>query len=588
LGDDELKTLVDEAIDALPDSEKPFWYQLVRLANRGTGAKPSARFLADTKKIIDELGADRFKKTVVEWFNFIIKFKEKEKTHTYTIRGREYRYSEYEFFDAANLDAMKGFVWMCAAISDNSIIHLIVSLAERCYRKIPQKGPVAAGLGNACFNALAMSENMEGIGQLSRLKLRIKHSSAQSLIEKYLLEAAKEKNVSIYEIEDLSADDFGLSDGKKEMMFDDYRAVLTVTAIGKTEIKWFKPDGTPQKTIPAFVAAKYAAELKMLKEDAKNIEKMVSTHRDRIDRMFRAERKMNYKHFERYYLNHGLVSYIARNLVWNFTDRNGTLSAVYRKNLWIDREGIPVEIPEDATVSLWHPATESVENVKAWRSLITTIELRQPDANLKAQFWVCAVEADNAFNDTGIWNYVSADQIRFAELGNDKATVDLINVPVVPFSEVLRDVDLFVGVASVGNDPQWMDSGGTLPAYRDYWQTYSFGELSEVAKTRREILEKIVPRLKIGKVAEIKDKFLTVKGKLRTYKIHIGSANVLMEPNNQYLCIVPDRREKDYTQNVFLPFEGDSGLSIILSKAFLLAEDDKITDTTITSQIRRF
>jgi hypothetical protein len=36
-----------------------------------------------------------------------------------------------------------------------------------------------------------------------------------------------------------------------------------------------------------------------------------------------------------------------------------------------------------------------------------------------------------------------------------------------------------------------------------------------------------------------------------------------------------------------LPFEGDTILSIILSKAFLLAADDEITDPTILSQIKR-
>lgn len=148
----------------------------------------------------------------------------------------------------------------------------------------------------------------------------------------------------------------------------------------------------------------------------------------------------------------------------------------------------------------------------------------------------------------------------------------------------MRDVDLFVGVASVGNDPTWQDSGG-VPAYRDYWQSYSFGELTEVAKTRKEILEGLIPRLKIAKVASIKDKFLVIRGKLRTYKIHIGSTNILMEPNDQYLCIVPDRSKKGASENLFLPFEGDNGFSIILSKAFLLADDDKITDSTITSQI---
>jgi hypothetical protein len=108
-----------------------------------------------------------------------------------------------------------------------------------------------------------------------------------------------------------------------------------------------------------------------------------------------------------------------------------------------------------------------------------------------------------------------------------------------------------------------------------------------MAKNRKEILSSLLMRLKIKDVAVIKDKFLVVKGKLRTYKIHIGSTNILMEPNDQYLCIVPDRSAKNHTENLFLPFEGDTGLSIILSKAFLLVDDDKITDSTITSQINR-
>lgn len=38
---------------------------------------------------------------------------------------------------------------------------------------------------------------------------------------------------------------------------------------------------------------------------------------------------------------------------------------------------------------------------------------------------------------------------------------------------------------------------------------------------------------------------------------------------------------------LYLPFEEDERLSIILSGALLLAEDDKITDMSIVQQIRR-
>ena len=82
------------------------------------------------------------------------------------------------------------------------------------------------------------------------------------------------------------------------------------------------------------------------------------------------------------------------------------------------------------------------------------------------------------------------------------------------------------------------------------------------------------------------ERFLVVRGTLCTYKIHLGSGNILMEPNDQYLCIVPDSRARAH-DSMWLPFEGDHTLSIILSKAFLLAADTKISDPTITRQIER-
>jgi hypothetical protein len=143
-----------------------------------------------------------------------------------------------------------------------------------------------------------------------------------------------------------------------------------------------------------------------------------------------------------------------------------------------------------------------------------------------------------------------------------------------------------VGVASVGNDPTWSD-GGPEGRYRDYWTSYSFGNLSETAKTRKQVLQRLIPRLKIADRCRLTERFLVVRGDVRTYKIHLGSGNILMEPNDQYLCIVPVRGAAPggLMGKVFLPFEGDGTLAIILSKALLLAEDKKIRDPTILHQI---
>ena len=60
-----------------------------------------------------------------------------------------------------------------------------------------------------------------------------------------------------------------------------------------------------------------------------------------------------------------------------------------------------------------------------------------------------------------------------------------------------------------------------------------------------------------------------------------------MRPDDQYLCIVTDSRSQLDGEPIFLPSEGDRTLSLILSKAMVLAADREITDPTITRQIRR-
>lgn len=230
-----------------------------------------------------------------------------------------------------------------------------------------------------------------------------------------------------------------------------------------------------------------------------------------------------------------------------------------------------------------------------------------PQWGLRAEFWIEGIGEDYGTDtaESGAFLRVATDQVRFYRIADPQVTgggysgaysprhgeeaaepLPLDQIPPLVFSEIMRDVDLFVGVASVGNDPTWND-GGPDGRFRDYWQGYAFGGLSATAQTRKAILEKLAPRLKIADRCTFADKFLVVRGQLRSYKIHLGSGNILMTPNDQYLCIVPKQSAAAGEGKVFLPFEGDTLLSVILSKAFLLAADDRITDPTIVSQLRR-
>jgi len=248
-----------------------------------------------------------------------------------------------------------------------------------------------------------------------------------------------------------------------------------------------------------------------------------------------------------------------------------------------------------------------------------------PRWGLRAEFDVEPIEDDDMVSANAIFLYVSTEEVRFVReapprggqsprqallarqrrllaalaegglpafraaaaeyRGGVGQPVALSEVPPVVFSEVMRDVDLFVGVSSVGADPTWLEAAPDR--YADYWSSFSFGELSPSAETRRAVLEQVLPRLVIGPRCHLDGRFLVVRGALRTYRIHLGSGNVLMEPNDQYLCIVPRGLGlPGESGHLYLPFEGDTLLAVILSKAFLLADDRAIKDPTILSQIK--
>ncbi len=407
------------------------------------------------------------------------------------------------------------------------------------------------------------------------------------------------------------------------------------------------PNPKPQKSIPADVKRDHPAELKALQKTIKDLTKMLPAQRDRVERRMICNAEWSYPNWRQRYFEHPLLAPLSRRLIWQLieNDRTTAFAILNGKLVKVDDSPLKIASPDSARVRLWHPIGLDIQSITSWREWLQRHSITQPfkqahreiyiltdaelatrtysnrfaghivrqhqfvalcqqrgwkaklqgswdggDAtptlqlphwNLQAQFWI---EMGNDANENFVANYLSTDQVRFYRAGEMLAEpLELTEIPALAFSEVMRDVDLFVSVTSVGNDPGW-DDGGPQAQYQDYWNDFSFGQLSESAETRREVIQRLLPRLKIASRCSISDKFLMVRGDLRTYKIHFRSGRILMEPNDQYLCIVPDRGPNT-TNKLFLPFEGDNTLSIIISKAFMLVDDKNITDPTIISQI---
>lgn len=141
--------------------------------------------------------------------------------------------------------------------------------------------------------------------------------------------------------------------------------------------------------------------------------------------------------------------------------------------------------------------------------------------------------------------------------------VKIKDIPDVVYSEVMRDVDLAVSVAHAGGvDPETSHS---------------------TIEMRRAVAECSMELFGIKNV-RLEGNFAIIDGKLGRYSVHLGSG-VVHQAGNAMLFVVPVHSQ--HRGRLFLPFiDDDPKTAEIMSKTLLFAEDTKIKDPNILSQIR--
>ena len=628
------------ALNRLGSVERSHGEALVLHCNEAKSSKPARKWLKEAEKLIAALGPDQFAAVLP---TVLAEIGKPGPSPTRNFAGHVFELDPTMIHEDHS-DLLRGLIWCTSLVPRDSLLTTVGDVAETCFKKIPGFGPRAPKIGNACLAVLGDLSTAAAVAQLSRLKTQAKHRSTRKQLGKALDSAAAKAGMTPEDLEETAVPTGGFTEvGSARRQLGDFTAQVQVDDRGRAELSWLR-SGKTQRTTPGVLKSTHADELRSLQRTVKEASKLLTAQRHRLEGLLRGERSWSWTDFRTHYLDHPLVGTLARRLIWVLGESPAPVSGTWHDGRLVDERNRAIKEPKAATrVALWHPLKSSVAQVEAWRIwleehgvrqpfkqahreiyLLTAAErqtgtysnrfaghiLRQhqfvalcqergwdyqlqgswdsantptlnlPSWGLRSEFWV---EGVGESGYTG-FAHVATDQVRFYRI-DESEPLALAEVPPLVFSEVLRDVDLFVGVASVGNDPNWSD-GGPDGRYRDYWHNYSFGELSATAQTRQALLERLLPRLKIADRCTLADRFLIVRGSLRTYKIHLGSGNILMSPNDQYLCIVAKQHRGD-DERIHLPFDGDGTLSLILSKAFLLADDAKITDPTITSQLKK-
>jgi hypothetical protein len=547
-----------------------------------------------------------------------------------------------------NDDVIRGLLWMLAAGEGEDLASRIGRYCELCFKKVPNVGARSAKLGNGAIQTLAIMGGTHVVAELTRLKGRIRYPPVVRWVETTLSDLAARLGIGEDELEEMALPTYGLSAGsERRLPVGDGSAIIRVVGTRDVHLSWTRSDGREVASVPKALKEAAPEALTAARRIKKEVEGALQGQCARIESLYLSGRRIAFDHWQKRYVEHPLVAGLTRRLIWRFESPRKHVAGLPRHGAIEDVWGHSIERSPDLTVTLWHPLHAAASDVLAWRKRLAELGVSQPfkqahrevyvvteaerqtnvysnrfaahvlrqhqfkalcdergwryslmgdwDSHntptrtlprrrLAVEYWVDRIEGP-AIMASGVYAVIATDQVRF--VGPDCESIPVSEVPPLLFSELMRDVDLFVGVASVGNDPNWVD-GGPGGRFQVYWGNYAFGTLAESGKTRAEALAALLPQLAIAGQCALEDRFLVVRGKLRTYRIHLGSANTLMEPNNQYLCIVPGRSESDRSkpaERLVLPFEGDNVLSIILSKAFLLAADDKITDPTILRQI---
>ena len=676
-----------EDLASMSESNRAAWNDLLQFAATATSSRPTKRWRRSARAKVSFVGQPELTDRLVDWFSRVGAGSEK-----YRHFRRECPVDPLQKVVEKNATLLKGLAWCAIEAPSPPLCQSLARMAEQCFKKIPNYGPLSHKLGNACIVALA-TFGQQGVIQLAQLRQRVRYASAERTLEKALHQAAKAAGVPRAELEEIAVPDFGLSaEFRRVTHVGDYVAEIRVVSSQKVELTWGNPHGRRLKSVPARVKSDYELELKRLRRDQKDIQKSVAAQSHRIERYLLSNPSWDLGKWKKRYLDHPLVGFLTHRLIWTFETGDTTVSAIWRDGQLEDSNDVSVSEMGSATrVRLWHPMDANVDQVKAWREYLFRHQVTQPFKQAHREIYVLTdAERDtgsysNRFSShllkqhqlsavcrqrgwryrvQGPWDganvptlflsgmglqaeydveqgeqlkeytshrgvpvYVTSSHVRFRRTASpcmpgerqdvrpsalqllsvddasfhplatlcaasgqidlsglkDVGVVNLEEVPLRVFSEVMRDIDLFVSVCSVSNDPRWLDhSSGSQ---REYWRELAFGDLSETARTRYDVLSSLLPQLKIAGVCQLDDRYLIVQGKCRTYKIHLGSGNVLMEPNDQYLCILADQTARGGNRLRFLPYEGDPTLSLIISKAFLLANDESISDPTIRSQI---
>ncbi len=390
----------------------------------------------------------------------------------------------------------------CVMFDDAEIASALGDLFRDSYARVPGHGPGSPAIGNAAIKALAELRTRHAVAELVSMRDTMTYKRAQDAIERALDEVAERLGVNIDDLAEIAIPDFGADgDGTTELAFGDHHARLTLDDAGAVKTVYVKPDGSEQKSAPAALRRAHPDAPTEVKRTAAALRKTWRLQVQRLERTLALCPEWTLMTWRRRYLEHPLLASISRGLIWRFGSGPDAAAAMLIDGRWVDSELRAVTVDDVAVVSLWHPLGASREELAGWRERLSAEGIKQPFKQAFREIYELEGPegergADSSSRFAGIplvqsrfaaltrargwdyslqgpWDSINTPRLALphwglratfeALIGDESAPhgpylhllsgdvafngVPLADVPRVAFSEVMRDVDLFVHAA---------------------------------------------------------------------------------------------------------------------------------------------
>ncbi len=330
---------IKAGLDACGTTARGHWTALLLHCNTANPSKPSQKWLKQARAFLEPIGPKPFAELAA---SVLAQIGKPAPVPPRRMSGMGDQ-TDPTLIHEEHSDLLRGLVWCTSLVDDEDLIAAVGAAADACFHKIAWIGPRSPKIGNACLFALSQQTNLKAVGELSRLKTRIKHASAKKQLGKSLDAAADRAGMSAEELEEVAVPTCGLT-GVGELVREiaDVTVRLAIDDRGDVELTWQPAGKKPQASVPASIKETFAAEIKAIKKSAKEIEKVFAAQRARLERLFLRQGGWTLAEFRTRYLDHPLVGVLARRLIWRFERGGQTTDGMWCDGNIVDPSGRPI------------------------------------------------------------------------------------------------------------------------------------------------------------------------------------------------------------------------------------------------------